>query len=198
MKYLVVGLGNPGEEYVNTRHNAGRMSVEKLAKNVDAVPWKKDTGSNALLSSAKIGKHTALLALPETFMNNSGKAVGYLSRARGVVAERVIIVHDDLDLPLGTLKISFARGSAGHKGVESVERALKTTEYTRVRVGVSPHTPKGAIRKPDGKKKVITHVIGIFKKSEEGEEKKAVKRAAEAIEMILAEGRERAMNEFNQ
>ena len=198
MKYLIVGLGNPGEEYEHTRHNAGRMVVEKFAKDNEGTSWKMDNGSNALISQAKVGKATAICALPETFMNKSGSAVGYLVKARGVSAERTIVVHDDLDLPLGTLKLSFARGSGGHKGVESVDKALKTNEYLRIRVGVSASTPKGKIRKPSGDEKVIKHVIGEFKKPEEPLLKKVLKRASEALELAVTEGRGAAMNEFNQ
>ncbi len=197
MKYLVVGLGNPGEEYKNTRHNAGRMVVEKFVKDNDGTPWKLDGGSNALISQAKVGKATAICALPETFMNKSGNAVGYLSKARGVSSERIIIVQDDLDLPLGTLKLSFARGSGGHKGIESIERALKTNEYLRIRIGESASTPKGKIRKPSGDEKVVAHVIGEFKKTEELVLKKVLKCAVEAIEMVLTDGRPAAMNQFN-
>lgn len=197
MKYLLVGLGNPGEEYAHTRHNAGRMIVEKFVKENDGTPWKTDSGSQSLLSQVKIGSHTAITALPETFMNKSGLAVGYLTKSKTVPPERIIIVHDDLDLPLGTIKISFARGAGGHKGVISIEKALKTNEFVRIRVGVSGETPSGKIKKPKGDEKVIKHVIGDFKKDEETDLKKVIKKCLEVIQTIVEEGRGVAMNQFN-
>lgn len=197
MKHLLIGLGNPGEEYEHTRHNAGRMIVEKFTSVNDGTPWKMDSGSNSLLSQVKVGSQTVISALPETFMNKSGLAVGYLTKSKAVPAERIIVVHDDLDLPLGTIKLSFARGAGGHKGVISVEKALKTNEFVRIRVGVSGETPSGKIKKPKGDEKVLKHVVGDFKKDEEADLKKVVKRCVEAIGTIVEEGRGAAMNRFN-
>ncbi len=193
----MVGLGNPGEEYEHTRHNVGRTIVEKFVDVNDGTPWKKDAGSNSLLSQVKIGSHTIIAALPDTFMNKSGLAVGYLTKSKTVPPQRIIVVQDDLDLPLGGLKLSFARGSGGHKGIESVERALKTNEYLRIRVGVSGETPSGKIKKPKGDEKVLKHVIGDFKKTEESDLKKVIKKSVEAIQTIVEEGRGVAMNRFN-
>ena len=194
---LILGLGNPGGEYANTRHNTGRDAAMYFAEKHDFGEFEADKKSNSLLSRGKVGKSKILVGLPETFMNKSGNAVGYLSKARGVSSERIIIVQDDLDLPLGTLKLSFARGSGGHKGIESIERALKTNEYLRIRIGESASTPKGKIRKPSGDEKVVAHVIGEFKKTEELVLKKVLKCAVEAIEMVLTDGRPAAMNQFN-
>lgn len=198
MKYLIVGLGNPGEEYDGTRHNIGRMSVERVAKEADATPFKADKGSQSMLSQGKIGKGSLVFVLPNTFMNLSGKAVSYLVKTKSVPAERVVVIHDDIDLPLGTLKISFGRGSGGHRGVESVIRGLKTNEFIRVRVGVCPVTPSGKPKKPSGEDVVNGFLLAEFKKNEDVPLKKILKRVSEAVEVLVNDGRATAMNEFNQ
>ncbi len=198
MKYLIVGLGNPGAEYEYTRHNVGRMSAERIAKEADAPAFKADKGSHAMLAQGKMGKGSLVIALPDTFMNLSGKTVSYLVKTKAIPAERVVVIHDDLDLPFGTLKLSFGRGSGGHRGVESVIKALKTNEFVRIRVGVCPTTPSGKVRKPAGEEKIKDFLLGDFKKAEDPTLKKVLKRAAEAVEILVNEGRPAAMTECNQ
>ncbi len=197
MSYIVVGLGNPGEEYANTRHNTGRMVLEAFRKANDFPEWVEKSKYVGLISEGKLGKEPVLLIEPETFMNKSGGSL------KNVVmnekkAEKLVVVHDDLDLPIGRIKISFNRGSGGHKGLESVARAVKTEAFIRVRVGIAPVTPSGKIKKPAGDKIVGDFIVAPFKKSEEADLKKAVKRAAEALAAIVSNGRELAMGEFNQ
>jgi PTH1 family peptidyl-tRNA hydrolase len=129
-------------------------------------------------------------------MNKSGAAVAKFVKSQKA-AERLIVVYDDLDLPLGTMKLSFDRGSGGHKGIESIIRAVKTKKFIRVRVGVSPSTASGAIRKPDGEKVVLNFILARFKPHEQEELNRVFKRTSEAIETIVSEGREMAMNRFN-
>src|SRR3989344_5146668 len=125
MAIVIVGLGNPGKEYEKTRHNAGRMAVELLAKQHDFDDFTLNKKANALVSEGKIGREKAVLMLPETMMNLSGKAV--MQFVKSVKAAKdLIVIRDDLDLPLGAIKMTFARGSGGHKGVESIMRAIKT------------------------------------------------------------------------
>jgi PTH1 family peptidyl-tRNA hydrolase len=112
-------------------------------------------------------------------------------------AERLIVVSDDLDLPLGKVKLSFNRGSGGHKGIESIARALKTKRFTRIRIGVSPTTATGKLRKPTGEKEVVAFILARFKTHEMDELKKIFKKVGGAIESIVSEGPERAMNRFN-
>jgi len=197
MKYLVVGLGNPGREYESTRHNVGRMAAERVAKDVDATPFKADKGSQSMLAQGKMGKGSLVVALPDTFMNLSGKAVSYLVKTKGVPAERTVVIHDDIDLPFGSMKFSFGRGSGGHRGVESIIKGLKTNEFVRIRVGVCPTTPSGKLRKPSGDEKVKDFLLGEFKKNEDAVLKKILKRVAAAIEVLVNDGRAAAMNEFN-
>ncbi|MBV9159732.1 MAG: peptidyl-tRNA hydrolase, partial [Candidatus Kaiserbacteria bacterium] len=125
MTWVVVGLGNPGEEYENTRHNAGRMAAQFFAKKADASEWREDKSANATVTRGAVGKNLFVIVLPDTFMNKSGSALTkYVKSVKA--AEKMIVVYDDLDLPLGKIKLSFDRGSGGHKGVESIMRAVKT------------------------------------------------------------------------
>jgi PTH1 family peptidyl-tRNA hydrolase len=196
MNYVIVGLGNPGEEYELTRHNTGRIILGTLHKKEDFSEWKADKKLKALVSSGKIGKDKVEIILPETFMNKSGASIAPLVKNKKQ-AERLIVVHDDLDLPLGSIKISFNRGSGGHKGIESIIRAIKTEAFVRVRVGVSPKTSKGKAKKPKGEDKIVDFIIGKFSKLEQEIIKKVGKQVAEAIVLLIKEGREKAMGEFN-
>lgn len=197
----IIGLGNPGKEYENTRHNAGRMAVEYFVKhskefsaassasrrtshNANALGWKFDKKSNALISKDK----KVLAVLPETFMNKSGFSAAKLIKPRKENKD-LIVVHDDLDLQLGKIKISYGKNSGGHKGVESVMRALKTKNFIRIRIGVISGKSKPA--------DILKFIVGKFKPDEEKEFKKVLKRIAEALAIILEYSPERAMSEFN-
>ncbi len=195
MANIIVGLGNPGEEYKETRHNTGRMLVEWLGKSLDAE-WKLDKKLNATVSKVKIGKTPVTLVLPETFMNNSGKAVKPLvTSVKG--AEKLVVIYDDLDLPFGTNKISFNKSSGGHRGLESIIKAIKTEKFARVRVGISPTTPGGKIKKPKGEEAVTKVIMGKFKDDEVKELKKLSKKLNESLETFVREGLEKAMTGFN-
>ncbi|MBI5787046.1 MAG: aminoacyl-tRNA hydrolase [Candidatus Niyogibacteria bacterium] len=180
----VIGLGNPGEEHEKTRHNAGRLALEYFAQKNDFSDWEFSKKYESLVSEGKIKKESALLLLPETFMNNSGKAVKNLS------AKNTIILHDDIDLPLGKIKISYGRGSGGHKGVESVMRALKTKEFWRIRIGVSPK------KKPEHKK-IPDFLLTPIRKPDLETLKKSFKKISEALETMLSDSPEKAMNLYN-
>lgn len=195
MAYIFVGLGNPGEEYQGTRHNTGRILVELLGKSFDA-DWKLDKKLNATVSKIKIGKTPVTLVLPETFMNNSGKSVKPLVTSVKS-AEKLMVVYDDLDLPFGTNKISFNKSSGGHRGLESIIKAIKTEKFARVRVGISPRTPSGKIKKPKGEDAVTKVIMGKFKDDEVKELKKLSKKLNETLETFVSEGLEKAMTGFN-
>jgi PTH1 family peptidyl-tRNA hydrolase len=173
---LVVGLGNPGKEYENTRHNTGRIVVGMIEKKI---------------SDSKIK-----FLIPETFMNNSGKAVAPLIKTKKDL-EGLVVVYDDIDLPLGKIKISFNRSSGGHNGLGSIIKVLKSQEFLRIRIGIAPSTPSGKIRKPKGEKMVLNFLLGEFKKSELDELKKISKKVAKAVETIFTEGKEKAMSLCN-
>ncbi len=195
--YLVIGLGNPGEEYERTRHNIGRMAVESFADSIDITEWKPDSAARSLLGQGTLGSAKVICALPETFMNKSGLAAAYLAKAKRVKAENVIVVHDDMDMPAGKIKLSFDRGSGGHRGIESIIKALKTREFVRVRVGVSPTTPGGKLRKPVGEDKVVRFLLTKMRDADMAVYKKVFKKTNEALTSIVEEGREKAMNIFN-
>ena len=194
--YYIVGLGNPGEEYEGTRHNTGRIVLEYFQKKNDFSDWEENKKLRALVSKGKIKKEEVMLLEPETFMNKSGGSLGSLITSVKK-AEKLIVIQDDLDLGMGTIKISFNRGSGGHRGIESIMRAIKTEAFVRVRVGISPATPSGKLKKPHGDEIIGDFILAKFKKTEEDELKKVSKRVSEALEMIILESREKAMGEFN-
>ena len=196
MTWIIVGLGNPGEEYDATRHNTGRMALDQFAKSLKFNDWREDKKAKAHVASGMVERTAAVLVAPDTFMNKSGAAVSKFVKSQKA-AERLVVINDDLDLPLGSIKLSFNRGSGGHKGVESIQRAVKTKKFTRVRIGVSPSTASGVIRKPEGEKEVVKFILAKFKPHETAELKQVFKRVAHALETIVLDGRERAMNEFN-
>lgn len=189
MAWIIVGLGNPGAEYAGTRHNTGRMTVEHFAGK--ATSWREDAKANALVT-----KTEATLVLPNTFMNKSGSAVSKFVKSVKA-AGNLVVVYDDLDLPLGKMKISYNRSSGGHKGIESVERAVKTKKFWRLRVGISAATASGKIKKPHGDAEVQKFILGKFRGGEGEALKKVFKKTSEALTKIISDGPERAMNEFN-
>lgn len=196
MSWIIVGLGNPGEEYEATRHNTGRMALEFFARQSGTSAWKEDKKSQSLTTGARVGKHMLALVLPNTFMNKSGASVAKFVKSMKA-AERLVVVSDDLDLPLGKIKLSFNRGSGGHKGIESIVRAVKTKRFTRIRIGVSASTATGKLKKPHGEKEVVDFILARFKAHEMDELKKVFKKVTQAIETIVSESPERAMNRFN-
>ncbi|MBU3968707.1 aminoacyl-tRNA hydrolase [Patescibacteria group bacterium] len=194
--YIIVGLGNPGEEYLNTRHNTGRIVLDYFANKNNFNEFEKDKKTNGFLTKGKIGKSSVVLVKPETFMNKSGDCVsGFIKSKKDALG--LVVIHDDLDLPNGSFKISFNKGSAGHKGLESVIKKIKTKEFIRLRVGISPVTLSGKIKKPIGEQKILDFIIGKFSKKEDEVMKKILKKLSEALETIILEGKDKAMNKFN-
>ena len=194
MRYIV-GLGNPGEEYELTRHNAGRIAVLEFIKKEGIGSPEFDKKLKALVAKGEIGGEKVQIILPETFMNKSGNSLKPLALS-AKKAENLIFFHDDIDLPLGKIKISFGKNSGGHKGVESVIKAVKTINFTRVRIGISSTNAKGIVKKPSGDK-FLDYIVGKFKPAELAEMKKVAKKAAEALRVIVSDGAEKAMGEFN-
>ncbi len=193
MHYVLAGLGNPGTEYEHTRHNLGRMIVEGVAARTQATDWRVDKKARARVAQATIGAHDLLLVLPEQYMNRSGVSLAPLVDA----PEELIVVHDDIDLPLGTLRIAFDRGPGGHNGVISIEQAFKSRSFTRVRVGVLPVSPEGELRKPKGEDAILHFLLKQMTKHDRAVFDHVVLRAAEAVEAIVLRGREVAMQEYN-
>lgn len=184
---LVVGLGNPGAAYARTRHNVGEEAVGELARRrgVRLRPGRDD----ALVYEGRIDDHDVVLAFPTTFMNESGRAVGKLMRRHGIVEpSQLIVVHDELDLPPGVVRVKVGGGLAGHNGLRSITQHLGTQDYVRVRIGVGkpPHRDRGA-----------DHVLTRVPAAERSLLDVAVQEATDAVETILNDGPDAAMQRFN-
>lgn len=190
MQWILVGLGNPGAEYDNTRHNIGRDFLRALAKKEGLKEWKEDAKVHGHSAKMELFGAKALLLLPDTYMNSSGKALTTLVTSKKQ-AEQLVVVQDELDLPLGSVKIAFGSGAGGHRGVDSIQKALKTKDFIRIRIGISGATASGKLKKPDSEK-VVDFVLGKFKPTEEEKLKKVRKVVFEAIELMLTKGREEA------
>lgn len=192
MAYVILGLGNPGGEYTKTRHNAGRMVAELLAKE-EGFEFAVKKPAQAIVANGSIADEKVIIALPETMMNLSGKTAAALVKSKPA-AKKLLVIRDELDMPLGAIKMTVpGRGSGGHKGIESIMRALKTKDFVQMKIGISPATPKGKVKKPAGEEKVITHVLGKFSPKEELLLKKTLARAAEASRLFVTDGLEKAM-----
>lgn len=185
---LIVGLGNPGIEYQFTPHNMGFLAVDRIAEQ-HGVRVSNRQG-RALTGKAVIADHQVLLAKPETYMNLSGMSVRELVREHAVdVAQDLIVIYDELDLPLGVVRIRQRGSSAGHNGMESIIGALGSEEFVRMRLGIGPDHPV-----KDGAR----YVLGQFKKSQYAAVDQELDTAAEAVKMILGEGVAKAMSRFNR
>jgi len=195
MGYIIVGLGNPGDEYKDTRHNTGRILTQWFGKSLDAE-WKDDKKLNALVAKVKVLKIPVTLLLPNTFMNKSGLSVKSLVSSIKS-AEKLMVIYDDLDLPFGKSKISFNKSSGGHKGLESIIKNIKTEKFARVRVGISGATASGKIKKPSGETAVTKVILGKFKPDELTKLKKLSKKVNVALETFVSKGLEKAMTSFN-
>ncbi len=191
--YTIVGLGNIGEKYARTRHNAGRVVLNA---------WVDTQGGSLVLSKkyhghiweGSIGEEMVRVLLPETFMNESGGSVKKAVTQK--TAHHLIVLYDDIDLPLGTIRLSFNRGSGGHNGIKSIVDTLGTEAFIRIRIGISPCVD-GEIRKPKSAQAVLKWVMGDFTKIEEKKLAEFSVRVGKAIEMIVTEGVTPAMNVFN-
>ncbi len=194
MNYIIVGLGNPGEEYESTRHNTGRMAVDAFAKKVGVKEFSEDKKLKSETAKGKIGKNTFILLKPNTFMNKSGDSLKGLVKSKKA-AETLVVIHDDLDIPFGKMKLSFNKSSGGHRGVESIIKAIKTEAFIRLRIGVA--SSLASTRKSQDEDAVTKLILGKFKTSEELDIKKIMKKASEGLELLVKEGREIATGFVN-
>lgn len=199
MSWVIIGLGNPGEAYVRTRHNTGREAAELFTERVGGA-FAFDKKRNAHIVSVRLGKgkraEEVIVMLPDTFMNKSGAAAASIVKSKKA-ATQLIVLQDDIDLPAGLLRIGFNRGSGGHKGVESIMRALGTKAFVRVRIGVAKASAKGRALKPKTEDAVVDYILKPLKPADYAAHKKNLTRAAEAVDMIIMEGLQKAMNGFN-
>jgi peptidyl-tRNA hydrolase, PTH1 family len=184
---LVVGLGNPGKEYAHTRHNVGAETVGLLIERAGAKF--KAGRDKALVADARISGRRVILAFPTTYMNESGQAVGALMRRHKLAdPAQLIVVHDELDLPPGVVRVKVGGGLAGNNGLRSITQHLKTQDYTRVRIGIG---------KPPSKERGADHVLSRLPKAERELLDVAIVCAADAVEVLLADGADVAMRQFN-
>lgn len=184
---LVVGLGNPGAEYAGTRHNVGADVVELLATRHGGQL--KKAKERALVAEVRIAGRRVTLAFPLTYMNESGQAVGPLVRRHGIEdLHRLVVVHDELDLPVGRLRVKVGGGLAGNNGLRSIKAHLKTEDFVRVRIGIG---------KPPSAERGADHVLRRPGKAEREELAVMCERAADAVETILVDGPDAAMAKFN-
>lgn len=195
---LIIGLGNPGREYQDTRHNIGFMVIDKLEKEIArGIPpvWQRDEKRNVLM--AKLGD--IVLVKPQTFMNKSGFAVKALLDFYKLTPADVWVIHDDMDLPLGKIKIREKGGSAGHNGVQSIIDQLKTDAFVRFRLGIGKELDptSQSNNKPMRHRNVISYVLSRFRQSEAGSIKHLIKHGTEAVQGALDKGIDKTMNRYN-
>lgn len=185
-RWLIVGLGNPGSDYSGNRHNAGFLVADVLAARIgDGF---RRNRQRLLAASGKLAGHAVTVAKPMSYMNLSGGPVASFATYHKIPAGQIIIVHDEIDLPFGTIRLKCGGGDAGHNGVKSVASALRTAEFNRVRIGVG---------RPQGRRVAADHVLGDFTKAERKELPLLIERAADATEALLHQGLAAAQNEFH-
>jgi PTH1 family peptidyl-tRNA hydrolase len=185
---LIVGLGNPGEGYARHRHNVGFCVVDALAR-AHGLSFSRHKGFQARLAEGRIAGQRTLLAKPQTYMNLSGRAAGRLVRARGIRLDRLLVVYDDLDLPLGRLRLRPEGGSGGHKGMRSIIDTLGSQAFARLRVGID---------RPPGQMDPADYVLLPFRPAEKPIFDRVMQQAVAAVECWLTEGIVAAMDQFNQ
>lgn len=194
---LIVGLGNPGDKYRDTRHNVGFMVTDKLVRELGKAntQWKFEEKHKANIS--KTGE--IILVKPETFMNASGVAVKSIATFFKITPEDVWVIHDDLDLPLGKIRVRRGGGSAGHHGIESIMREMGSDAFVRFRLGIGRgmDAREKSAKKNFHRRFVIDFVLSKFSRSEGGDLKHLVKHGAESVRVALFDGIDKAMNRFN-
>jgi PTH1 family peptidyl-tRNA hydrolase len=185
--FLIVGLGNPGGEYAQTRHNAGFLLVEKLASDWKAA-WANEKKFVARVAKAEHSGKKILLCQPQTFMNLSGESVGSLAKFYRLTPAQVFVAVDDADLPLGEIRLRPGGGNGGHHGLESIEQHLGSREYARLRIGIG---------RKDGARQISNYVLGKFEAGEPAVLEKVLERASRQVGCWLDEGLPKAMSLFN-
>jgi PTH1 family peptidyl-tRNA hydrolase len=183
---LIVGLGNPGKKYARTRHNVGTDAIELLAQRLSVSL--KVGRDRAQVAETRIGDHAVVLAVPTTWMNDSGEAVGPIARRYKIPVANIIVIHDELDLEPGAVKLKMGGGLAGHNGLKSISQHMGTNDYMRVRIGVG---------KPSTKEQGADHVLSSIPAAERKILDVAVETACDAVERIMKEGLDAAMREYN-
>jgi len=185
---LIIGLGNPGSEYRNTRHNAGFMLADLLAQRWQTA-WRIEKKFYAEVAESRFAGRRVVLCRPQTFMNASGKAVGLVASYFKITPENLLVLVDDADLPLGSLRLRPEGSAGGHHGLESVEQVLGSRGYPRLKVGIA--------RPDQGRRDIAGHVLGEISPAEQPVWQQILQRAAQQVECWATEGVGVAMNRFN-
>jgi PTH1 family peptidyl-tRNA hydrolase len=186
--WLIAGLGNPGEKYARTRHNAGAMVVDLLCERLD-VSLKKTRFVAATTAEARAGDVPLLVVRTTTYMNESGPPIASVARKRDIPVERVVIVHDEIDLPFGALRLKFGGSTAGHNGLESVVSAFRSRDFSRVRIGVG---------RPPGRQDPIGYVLSPFASREREDAAVLIENAADATLALVTDGLASAQDRYNR
>jgi PTH1 family peptidyl-tRNA hydrolase len=190
---LIVGLGNPGFLYARNRHNVGFMCISQLAKQQN-IPFDRKQG-HARTGIGNIAGYRAVLARPQTYMNASGESVSALMKKLNVTPADLIVIHDDLDLPPGKIRLRLGGSSGGHKGIDSIIARTGTRDFYRIRVGIG--RPDTAENTPEKEDAVIGYVLSDFTPEERKVIEEAIPQVGEAIVYLLSEGLTAAMNRYN-
>jgi peptidyl-tRNA hydrolase, PTH1 family len=188
MAWLVAGLGNPGDRYARTRHNVGRMVVEDLALGA-GERFRKVRFLPVEAAEIRVGDDRVILARSTRFMNESGPSYASLAKKQGVEPSRLIAVHDELDIPAGTIRVKLGGGNSGHNGMRSLDQALRSSEYPRVRVGIG---------RPPGRQDPADFVLQPVGSRDEADLAILVGHAADAVRALITDGLERTQDRFNR
>jgi len=181
----VIGLGNPGEEYKNTRHDVAWILLDAISSD-----WTEDKYMNADVSMVQVSGKEFIFVKPQTFMNSSGQVIPHLLKNFGATNDTMLVVQDDIDLPLGTLRLSYDRGDGGHNGIKSIVTVLGSKQFLRLRVGISIVGEDGKLHKPN--------VLGAFSKVEMKKLEEVKLKFKDLLNVLAKEGKEKAMTEFNK
>lgn len=197
--HYIVALGNPGEKYQNSRHNVGWIVGDRLVASWQLPQPQKQTRMSGSVTCGRVGDRDVSLLYPDTYMNNSGVAVRKFVPA--AEREQLIVLYDDIDLPLGTVRISFGRGPGGHNGIASIIEKNGTKDFIRVRLGIGKvgfwPWQAGEVKRPAGGAALERYVLGNFTKREQEAVAHMATQAQSVVESILKEGYVTAMNQFN-
>lgn len=185
-RFAIIGLGNPGREYEHSRHNIGFMAIDQLSRAWD-VPVNKYRFKSLVVQGKFDGK-PIILAKPQNFMNRSGEAVASITRFYKLSLQQICIIHDDIDLPFGSIRLRYSGGSAGQKGMASIIKILGTEEFCRLRIGIG---------RPPGRIEAADYVLQSFRKAEFEIVENVLQKAVGAIEMLIRDGVEKAMTFYN-
>lgn len=184
--FLVIGLGNPGEKYEKTRHNAGFIVVDRILGDID---WELNKNARAKYFKTTVGEEVVEYIKPETFMNESGISARYVKDKHKLSNDNIIVLYDDIDLPIGKIRVSHDRGNGGHNGIRSLEQHLGGTDFMRIRIGISQDAGDGKVIKPN--------VLGKFTSEELTAIYTVTETVAKALETIIKQGKEATMNKVN-